>query len=112
MTLQQEWATKEFERELRKRGQPEKIDWKESNEDVSRGCLFGEFLGVTLMVYPEGLISMPAVCSYTAPSPPIAATSARERWERQKARDDANPERAQKRIGGHLDQRVDHDLMC
>lgn len=111
MTIQQDWAIKEFENELRRRGHP-KVDWEESNIEITRGCLFGNFMGVTLMVYPEGLISIPAVCSYTAPSPAVAATSAKERFARQKARDDDNPARAQKRRGGHLGPIVDLDLKC
>ncbi|HET9307739.1 MAG TPA: hypothetical protein VFO46_17095 [Candidatus Sulfotelmatobacter sp.] len=110
MTIQQDWPTKEFEIELRKRGQHAKIDWEESNKEVSRGFLFGNFMGVTLMVYPEGVISIPAVCSYKALNPEVAAASAMERFDRQKARDDANLERARKRIGGHLGQIVEHDL--
>jgi len=108
----QDWAIEEFEGELRKLGQDAKIDWKESNKEVSRGCRFANFKGVTLMVFPEGLISIPAVCSYTAPSPAVAATTAKERFDRQNARDTPYPEKARNRKGGHLGPIVDHDLRC
>jgi hypothetical protein len=111
MTVQQGWATKEFDNELSERG-PAKMNWEESNVEVSRGCLFGNFMGVTLMVYPEGLISIPAVCSYTAPSPALAAASAKERFDKQNARDRRLPATAQNRNGGHLGPIVDHDLKC
>jgi hypothetical protein len=112
MNPKQGWASKELESELRKRGQNAKIDWEESSSNESCGCLFGQFEGVTLMVYPEGLISIPAVCSYTASSPAIAAASAKDRFDRQKARDDANPKKARDRQGGHLGPILSHDLRC
>lgn len=112
MRIQQDWATKEFESELGKLGQHARLEWKESATEPSRGCLFGEFKGVTLMVYPEGLISIPAVCSYKAPSPAIAATTAKERFDKQKARDDRNRDRAQGRQGGHLGSIIGHNLKC
>lgn len=115
MTIQQEYAIKDFESEARKRGQDAKIDWKESNCNESRGSLFGNFGGITLMVYPEGLISIPAICSYGPPkypTPAIAAASAKELWDRQKKRDDANPKKAQERQGGHLGQILEPDLKC
>lgn len=108
----QDWAIEEFESELRKLGQHAKIDLEESNKGVSRGSLFGNFMGVTLMVFPEGLISIPAVCSYKAPSPAVAATSAKQRFDRQNARDTRYPDKARNRKGGHLGPIVDHDLRC
>ena len=112
MTVKQGWATKEFDRELTKLGYA-KMNWEESSAGVSRGCLFENFTGVTLMVYPEGLISIPAVCSYTDSSgSAVAATTAKARFDRQKARDDNDLARAQKRQGGHLGPIVDHDLKC
>ena len=58
------------------------------------------------------LISIPAVCSYTARSPAVAAASAKERFDKQKVNDDRYPERAQHRKGGHLGPVVDYDLKC
>jgi hypothetical protein len=112
MTIQQDWATKEFDSELRKLGQHAKIDWEESNIEPSRGSLFGDFRGVTLMVYPEGLISIPSVCSYKAPSPAVAATSAKERFDKQRANDNNKPQNAWERQGGHLGSKIGFDLKC
>jgi hypothetical protein len=92
MTSKQYERTKEFESELRKRGKNAEIDWEESSIPESRGVLFGGFEGVTLMVYPNGLMNISAVCSYHPPkypTPVIAAASAKELWARQKRRDDA-----------------------
>jgi hypothetical protein len=106
---------KEFESEVRTRGENAEIDWKESGSPESRGVLFGDSKGITLMVYPQGLISIPAVRSYHPPkypTPVIAAASAKELWAGQKRRDDANPERARDRKTGHLGPIVDPDLKC
>jgi hypothetical protein len=95
MTGQQDARIKEFETELRKRGENAKIDWRESGSPASRGFLFCDFMGVTLTLSPKGLMNIRAVRSYHPPkypTPVIAAASAVELWERQKTRDDANPE--------------------
>jgi len=114
MTSQQDDIIEEFENEVWKRGENAEVDWKESTSPESRGVLFGDFEGVTLMVYPDGLMNIPARCSwdrckYTHVT---AAASAKELWVRQKGRDDAHPENAQKRKGGHLGPIVDPDLKC
>ena len=51
MTSQQDDRIKEFENEVRKRGGNAVMDWKESNSPESRGILFADVDGVTLMVY-------------------------------------------------------------
>jgi len=55
VTSQQGDRIKEFETEVRKRNGNAVIDWKESNSPESRGVLFAEVEGVTLVVYPNGL---------------------------------------------------------
>jgi hypothetical protein len=115
VTTQQGDRIKEFETEVRKRDRNAVIDWKESSSPESRGVLFTEVEGVTLVVYPNGLISVPAVRTYHPPkypTPVIAAASAKELWARQKARDDANPKTAKGRRTGHLGPIVDPDLKC
>lgn len=115
MTNLQEARIKEFEIEVRNRGRNPVIDWKESNSPESRGILFADVDGVTLMVYRDGLISIPAVRTYHPPkypTPIIAATLATELWTKQKARDDSNPDLAQSRRTGHLGPIVDLDLKC
>jgi hypothetical protein len=115
MTSLQDSRIKEFETELRKRGENEKIDWKESNSLASRGFLFWDFKGVTLTVSPLGLMNIPAVRSYHPPrypTPIIAAALATELWTKQKARDDANPDLAKSRRTGHLGPIVDPDFRC
>lgn len=115
MTIQQDDRIKEFENEVRKRGGNAAIDWKESNSPESRGILFADVDGVTLMVYREGLISVPAVRTYHPPrypTPIIAAALATELWTKQKARDDANLDLAKSRSTGHLGPIVDPDLKC
>jgi len=115
MTSQQDDRIKEYENEVRKRGGNAAMAWKESNSPESHGVLFADVDGVTLVIYPNGLISVPAVCSYHPPkypTPVVAAASAKELWARQKARDDAHPEKAKKRKGGHLGPIVDRDLKC
>ena len=115
MTSLQTDRIKEFENEVRKWGGSAVMDWKESNSPESCGVLFADADGVTLVVYPSGLISIPAVCSYHPPkypTPIIAAALAKELWTRQKVRDDAHPEKAQARKGGHLGPIVDPDWKC
>jgi len=114
MTGQQRDCIKEFEREVRSRGDDPEIDWKESINSESRGVLFGDFMGVTLMVYPDGLINIPARCSWSFDkyTHVTAAASAKELWAGQKRRDDANPGRAKKRSGGHLGPIVAPNLKC
>ena len=70
MTSQQDYRIKEFEREVRKRGESAGLDWKESSSSESNRFLFGEFKGVTLTVSPDGLINIPAVRSYHPPEYP------------------------------------------
>jgi len=106
---------KEFESEAVKLGKNPKVDWNESYAPESRGCLFGEFYGVTLMVYPNGLINVPSVRSYHPPkypTPASAAAAADELWAKQKARDDANLQRAKQWKTGHLGPIVEPDLKC
>jgi len=115
MTSQQAVRIKEFEGEVRRRGENAEIGWEESSNAETRGVLFGAFAGVTLMVYPNGLISIPAVRSYHPPkypTPVIAAASSKQLWAGQKRRDDANPEKAKERRGGHLHPIVDTNLKC
>lgn len=115
MTRSQDDKIKAFESEVRKRIGSRVMDWKESNSPESRGVLFADMEGVTLMVYPNGLISIPAVRTYHPPkypTPVVAAASAKELWTRQKSRDDANPETAKTRRTGHLGPIVETDLKC
>lgn len=115
MTSQQNDLISEFEKEVKKRGGNAVVDWKESNNPESRGVLFGDVDGITLVVYPNGLISIPAVRTYHPPkypTPVIAAASAKELWARQKARDDTNLDKAKTRTTGHLGPMVDPDLEC
>jgi hypothetical protein len=115
MTSQQNHRVKEFENEVRKRGGNADIGWKKSNSPESRDVLFADVDGVTLVVYPNGLISIPAVRTYHPPeypTPIIAAASAKELWAKQKARDDARPETARNRRTGHLGPMVEPDLKC
>jgi hypothetical protein len=124
MSSQQDDSIKEFENEVRKRGGNPKIDWKESSSAESRGVLFGDFEGVTLMVYPGGLVNIPARCSWSFCGYTLitAAASAKELWAEQKERDDADRKRVResrawhrdptKRQGGHLDAVVAPDLKC
>lgn len=115
MTSQQVQRTKEFENEVRRRGRNAEIGWKESVSPESRGVLFADVDGVTLVVYSNGLISIPTVRTYHPPeypTPIIAAVCAKELWAKQKARDDARPETARNRRTGHLGPIVDPDLMC
>ena len=115
MTGQQIQRTKEFENEVRERGRNANIDWKESNSPESLGVLFADVDGVTLVVYPNGLINIPAVRTYHPPeypTPIVAALSAKELWAKQKARDDDRPETARNCRTGHLGPIVDLDLKC
>jgi hypothetical protein len=115
MTSYQSKTIGEFQVEGMKRGAKAVLDWEESYILESRGVLFADAEGVTLVVYPNGLISIPAVRSYHPPkypTPVIAAASARELWARQKARDEANPVLARTRATGHLGPIVDPDLKC
>jgi hypothetical protein len=124
VTSQQSDTIKEYENEVRKRGGNAALDWKESNSAESRGVLFADVGGVTLMVYPDGLINIPARCSWSFDkyTHVTAAACAKELWARQKKLDDANRKKAQerpgaprdptKRQGGHLDSLVGPDLKC
>jgi hypothetical protein len=106
---------KEFETEIKNRGRSSATDWKESNSSESRGVLFADVDAVTLMVYRDGVISIPAVRSYHPPkypTPIIAAALATVLWSKQKARDDANRDLAKSRVTGHLGAIVDPDLKC
>jgi hypothetical protein len=115
MTDQQDARVKEFDGEIKKRGTNAVIDWKESNTPESRGILFADVDGITLMVYRDGLISIPAVRTYHPPrysTPIIAAVLAEELWTRQKTRDDGNLDTAKSRRTGHLGPIVGPDLKC
>ena len=115
MTSLQDDRVKEYESEVNKRGGSAVTDWRESNSVESRGVLFGEVDGITLMVYDDGLISIPAVRTYHPPdypTPIIAATLATELWAKQKARDNSNPDLSKSRRTGHLGPIVDADLKC
>jgi hypothetical protein len=115
MTSEQDARIKEFESEVRERGGVAVIDWKESNTPESRGILFKDVDGITLMVYRDGLISIPAVRTYHPPrypTPIVAAALAQELSAKQKARDDGNVETAKSRRTGHLGPIVDPDLKC
>ena len=115
MTSLQDDGVKEYESEVNKRGGSAVTDWRESNSVESRGVLFGDVDGVTLVVYPNGLISIPAVRTYHPPNystPVIAAASAKELWAGQKVRDDARADLAKSRRTGHLGPIVDPDLKC
>jgi hypothetical protein len=52
---------KEFETEIKNRGRSTAADWKESNSSESRGVLFADVDAVTLMVYRDGVMGIPAV---------------------------------------------------
>lgn len=115
MTSLQDDRVKEYESEVNKRGGSAVTDWRESNSVESRGVLFGEVDGITLVVYPNGLISIPAVRTYhppNYPTPVIAAASAKELWAGQKVRDDADPSKAKERSTGHLGPIVDPKWEC
>jgi hypothetical protein len=115
MTSLQDDRVKEYESDVNNRGGNAVTDWRESNSSESRGVLFGEVDGITLVVYPNGLISIPAVRTYhppNYPTPVIAAASAKELWARQKARDDAQPDLAKSRRTGHLGPIVNHEWEC
>jgi len=115
MTGLQDARIKEFEIELKTRGRNAVMNWKESNSPESRGILFAEVDGITLMVYDDGLISIPAVRTYHPPdypTPIIAATLATELWAKQKARDNSNTDLSKSRRTGHLGPIVDADLKC
>jgi hypothetical protein len=115
MTSKQDARIKEFEIEVKKRGGNAVINWKESHSSESRGILFADVDGVTLMLYSDGLISVPAVRTYHPPrypTPIISAALATELWTKQKARDDAQPATAKSRVTGHLGPVVDPDLKC
>jgi|ERR1700691_1083902 hypothetical protein len=98
MNSQQANTIGEYENEIRRRGGNRKLDWNESNASESRGVLFAEVDGVTLMVYPDGLINIPARCSWSFDkyTHVTAAACAKVLWARQKKRDDNNPEAAKK----------------
>jgi hypothetical protein len=74
MTSLQDARIKEFEIELKTRGRSAVVNWKESNSPESRGILFVEVDGITLMVYDDGLISTPAVRTYHPPDYPTPKT--------------------------------------
>ncbi len=108
----QEATIKEFENEVRTRGGNPLVDWKPSSDSLSKDVLFGDFRGVTLMIYPDGKMNVPAVCSYKI-SDVVAAATAKELWDKQRARDGRFPEKAQDRTsGGHLGPIVDPDYKC
>jgi hypothetical protein len=114
MTSQQNDTIKEYENEVRKRGGNPALDWKESNSPESRGVLFANVDGVTLMIYADGLMNIPARCSWSFDkyTHVTAAACAKELWTRQKRRDGANPRAAKKRAGGHLGPIVGPNLKC
>jgi hypothetical protein len=114
MTSQQSDAIKEYESELRKRGGNATLDWKQSNSPGSRGILFADVDGITLMIYSDGLINIPAVRSWDPKKyyHITAAACANELWSRQKTRDDAGRITAKQRRTGHLDSIIGFDLKC
>jgi hypothetical protein len=114
MTGQQGDTIKEYENEVRKRGGNAILDWRESNSPESRGILFADANGVTLMIYSDGLINIPAVRSWDPKKHyhVTAAACAKELWLRQKIRDDADRNTAKQRHTGHLDSIVGFDLKC
>ena len=116
MTTLQDARIKEFEsRAERTQVRNIAVNWKGGNSTESRGILFADVDGVTLMVYSDGLISIPAVRTYHPPrypTPIIAAALATELWAKQKARDDSNIVLAKSRRTGHLGPIVDPDLKC
>lgn len=115
MTNLQNERIKQYESEAKRRGGNAVTDWRESNSPESRGVVFGDVDGITLVVYPNGLISIPAVRTYhppNYPTPVIAAASAKELWARQKVRDDAQPNLAKSRRTGHLGPAVDPKWEC
>jgi hypothetical protein len=114
MNSQQSDTIKEYENEMRRRGRSPTADWKESDRAESRGVLFAEVDGVTLMVYPDGLINIPSRCSWSFDKYThiTAAACAKELWARQKRKDDDHPNAAKERAGGHLGPIVGPDLKC
>jgi len=114
MTDQQTEFSMQLQDELARRGHPP-VEWPESKAPGSTGVLFTEVDGVTVTLAPNGLLNVSAVRSYQwpkYPTPVIAAACAGELWKRQKARDDANIERARRWRTGHLAPIVGHDLKC
>jgi hypothetical protein len=88
MTSQQTGTIREFEIETKKRGVSAELDWKESNVPESQGVLFADADGITLVVYSNGLISVPAVRTYHPhkyPTPIMAAAFATVLWAEQRA---------------------------
>jgi hypothetical protein len=115
MTRKQDDRIKEYEIERKNRGENTNINWIESDQPESRGILFADVDGVSLMVYTDGLISIPAVRSYHPPkyaTPMLAALSAKELWAKQKARDDRDLKKAKSCRSGHLSPIVHSDLKC
>ncbi len=111
---QQSSTIREYENELGKRGRTPAKGWRESTAPESRGVLFADVAGVTLMVYPDGLINIPSRCSWSFDKYThiTAAACASELWARQKQWDDARPDAARNRAGGHLGPIVATDLKC
>lgn len=114
MNSQQSDAIEEYENEVRRRGGNPVRDWKESNSSESPGVLFKDVDGVTLMIYTDGLINIPAVRSWDTKKyyHVTAAACAKELWSRQKIRDDADRNTAKQRHTGHLDSIIGFDLKC
>ena len=115
MTGQQSDAIKEYENEMNKRGRNGVLDWKESNSAESRGVLFADVDGgVTLMIYSDGLINIPAVRLMNEKKyyHVTAAVCAKELWAKQKASDDGDRNKAKQYVTGHLDPIVGFDLKC
>ena len=115
MTLQQQEMITRLENELKRLGKSTDLSWKLSNNPESRGFLFGQVSGVTVTVTPEGLMNIPSVRTYHPPqypTPVIAASVADELWNKQKARDDSDLEKARSRRTGHLGPVVGFNLEC
>jgi hypothetical protein len=115
MTSQQSDMTRRLSDELVRQGENGRVDWRESENQLTRGFLFGEVAGVTVTVAPTGLVNIPAVRTYHPPEYPTpvnAAASAGELWAKQKVRDDTNPELARSRRTGHLGPIIDYNLKC
>lgn len=115
MTNKQQEMISQLEDELRKRGKTLDGTWAESKNAESNLFLFGAIDGVTVTVAPNGLVNVPSVRTYHPPiypTPVAAAASAAEVWGKQKARDDADIEKAKSRSTGHLGPVVAMDLTC
>ena len=77
---------------------------------INKECAFVEVGGVTVTIGKTGALGFPSLRSYDDGFE--AAVNARSFWEKQRRRDQDNPERAQSRITGHLNPIVGPNWKC